>query len=313
MVELPDPPVPTDADLRDFQFMPIDIVRLFGSTFHARATDAEWRAGVTLWLKSYHQVPAGSLPDDDIELCRLAELGRDIKMWRKIKSMAMHGWSAANDGRLYHSVVAEKAAEAWYRKGEQKIRTLKARVAALEKRLSEAASDNDKRHLDSLLKPLRQTLLQTLDQPVTDRSKKPVTASNRQRQGQGQGYEQGEGQGQGDYNSSGPGGPAPKAAREGSKPQDALFQIWLPWLMERTGRPRQGCAGQIGKWRKAFANNDLALLAAFERCKADGTVDPMGWMEGAARSHKSREPGEQTTQEGLAEIEASGVYDGAIL
>ena len=38
----------------------IRINRLFGSSFHARASDAEWRAGVTLWLKSFHQVPAGS-------------------------------------------------------------------------------------------------------------------------------------------------------------------------------------------------------------------------------------------------------------
>lgn len=71
MVDLPAPPIPAEADLRDFAFMPIDINRLFGSAFHARSTDAEWRAGVTLWLKSYHQVPAGSLPEDDIELCRL--------------------------------------------------------------------------------------------------------------------------------------------------------------------------------------------------------------------------------------------------
>src|SRR5271167_2479587 len=96
------PPVPIDADLRDFGFMPLDIVRLFGSTFHARATDAEWRAGVTLWLKSYHQMPAGSLPADDIELCRLAELGRDVRAWKKIKAGTMHGWYACSDGRLYH-------------------------------------------------------------------------------------------------------------------------------------------------------------------------------------------------------------------
>ena len=32
---------------------------------------------MTLWLKAQDQVPAGSLPGDDVELCRLAELGRD--------------------------------------------------------------------------------------------------------------------------------------------------------------------------------------------------------------------------------------------
>lgn len=107
------PLVPADCDLRDFQFMPVDIVRLFGSRFHAISSDAEWRAGVTLWLKSFHQVPAASLPDDDIELCRLAELGRDVKAWRKLRANALHGWVLCSDGRLYHPVVAEKASEAW--------------------------------------------------------------------------------------------------------------------------------------------------------------------------------------------------------
>lgn len=48
MTDVPEPLTPADCDLRDFQFMPIDIVRLFNSRFHAIANDAEWRAGITL-------------------------------------------------------------------------------------------------------------------------------------------------------------------------------------------------------------------------------------------------------------------------
>ena len=110
------PLVPSDCDLRDFPFTPLFRARLFGSSFHARANDAEWRAGVTLWLKSWDQVPAGSLPDDDIDLCRLAELGRDLKAWRKVKEGAMRGWVLCDDGRLYHPVVAEGVLEAWDRR-----------------------------------------------------------------------------------------------------------------------------------------------------------------------------------------------------
>lgn len=115
MENLPEPLVPPEVDLRGFAFMPIDIVRLFGSRFHAIADDSQWRAGFTLWLKSWHQVPAGSLPDDDVELSRLAELGRDIKGWRKLRGVAMHGWVKCSDGRLYHATVAEKAMLAWTR------------------------------------------------------------------------------------------------------------------------------------------------------------------------------------------------------
>ena len=105
--ELPEPMTPPDADLRGFKYMPILIARLLGSSFHAHANDSEWRAGVTLWLRSWHQVPAGSLPDDDVELCRLAELGKDMKAWSKVRERALYKWVKCNDGRLYHEVVAE--------------------------------------------------------------------------------------------------------------------------------------------------------------------------------------------------------------
>lgn len=116
MTDLPAPLTPADCDLRDFAFMPFEGGRLFGSEFHAMAGDAAWRAGVTLWLKSWHQVPAASLPVDETALARLAELGRDVRTWKKIKAEALHGWVACSDGRLYHRVVAEKALESWLEK-----------------------------------------------------------------------------------------------------------------------------------------------------------------------------------------------------
>lgn len=110
------PFVPADVDLRNFHSMPVEINRLFASDFHAHATDGEWRAGVTLWMKSFHQVPAGSLPADDVSLARLAEFGRDMKSWRTVKERALHRWIPCTDGRLYHRVVAEKTLGAWIEK-----------------------------------------------------------------------------------------------------------------------------------------------------------------------------------------------------
>jgi hypothetical protein len=107
---------PPDCDLRDYQFMPVDISRLFGSEFHSHSNDAEWRAGVTLWLKSYHQVPAASMPDDDISLARAAEFSVQVKAWKKVRDKALRGWIKCSDGRLYHPVVAEKALEGWLEK-----------------------------------------------------------------------------------------------------------------------------------------------------------------------------------------------------
>ncbi|MEI8396290.1 MAG: hypothetical protein WCF85_16270 [Rhodospirillaceae bacterium] len=117
---LPAPLVPPDCDITDFKFMPVDISRLFDSDFNAQSTDSEWRAGVTLWLKSFHQVPAASLPDNDTILARLAEFGRDIDGWISVKAGALYGWVKCSDGRFYHPVVAEKAIEAWRRKQKQR-------------------------------------------------------------------------------------------------------------------------------------------------------------------------------------------------
>jgi hypothetical protein len=116
-----EPLTPPDCDLRDFARMMIDIPRLFGSEFDATANDSEWRFGVTLWLKSFHQVPAASLPDDDAQLARLCGLGRDVKTWRKAKAAALRGWERADDGLLYHPVVAEIALEAWLEKLTQRL------------------------------------------------------------------------------------------------------------------------------------------------------------------------------------------------
>lgn len=114
--QLPKPPVPSGVDLHDFSFTPIFRTQLFRSAFHARASDAEWRAGVTLWLKSWDQMPAGSLPNDEIELCRLAEFGRDQRSWKKVREVALHGWYRCDDDRLYHRVVAEGVLAAYARR-----------------------------------------------------------------------------------------------------------------------------------------------------------------------------------------------------
>lgn len=113
MVTLPAPLVPAEVDLRDFPFMPLDVRRLRDSRLVATRTPEEVVAAVLLWSASWHQQPAASLPDDDSELSQLAGYGRAIKEFRRVKDGALHGLVRCSDGRLYHPVVAEKAAEAW--------------------------------------------------------------------------------------------------------------------------------------------------------------------------------------------------------
>lgn len=118
----PEPLTPADCDLRGLEYMPLLGQRLFGSEFDALASDSEWRAGLTLWWAAWTQCPAASLPDDDIALCRLADLGRDLKTWRKLKARALHGFVKCSDGRLYHPTLAQQALVAWEKRVKERER-----------------------------------------------------------------------------------------------------------------------------------------------------------------------------------------------
>ena len=63
--DLPEPLVPADVDLRSFPTMPVDVQALRNSDMAVTATADEFRAAILLWIAAWHQVPAGSLPNDD--------------------------------------------------------------------------------------------------------------------------------------------------------------------------------------------------------------------------------------------------------
>jgi hypothetical protein len=107
------PLVPDDIVFSALHYIPIYPQRLFDSTLFAIATGDEFRAAFCLWLKSWNQKPAGSLPNDDRELCYLAGLAGNLGKWGKVKRIALRHWEVCDDGRLYHPVVAELVLQAW--------------------------------------------------------------------------------------------------------------------------------------------------------------------------------------------------------
>lgn len=143
------PLTPPDADLQDFPFMPLHVSRLRDSDLAAEESpEACWYA-VLLWGAAWHQIPAGSLPDNDSVLARLAGLGRDVRTFRKHRKGAMRGWVLCADGRLYHPVVAETVNSAWAEK--QAFRDRKARRKVIAEnaaaaRWGNASSDDDALH-----------------------------------------------------------------------------------------------------------------------------------------------------------------------
>jgi hypothetical protein len=292
VADLPAPLTPAGCNLQDFPHTPILRSRLFGSSFHARTTDSEWRAGVTLWLKAWEQVPAGSLPDDDIELCRLAELARDLKTWKKLKAGAMRGWVLCSDNRLYHPVVAEVVRNALDAKAAQRDKTLKARIAALQKALKET-SDSDKQvSLTEEIRKLSLSLSQKNLAAVTSSVTDPDTESKR-REEKGR-----EGKGLDISEANASGGKPPKL----TDPAEIIFGYGLSMLVN-AGTPEKQARSFLGGLRKE--HGDETLIDRLRECAKARVLQPLEWLAAALPPKGSAKPGKHS---GLAELNyAEGV------
>lgn len=106
---LPEPMTPAQCNLRGLPWMPLETARLLDSDLFLLSTGDEFKAAVTLWCKSWNQIPGGSLPSDE----RLLEALSGSKCWKKVRAMALRGWVQCSDGRLYHPVIAALAMQAW--------------------------------------------------------------------------------------------------------------------------------------------------------------------------------------------------------
>lgn len=141
-----EPLVPPDLDLRDFEWMPLEVVRLRDSGIVVVASAEAFRAAVLLWCAAWHQVPASSLPKDERMLCSLAGFGRDLKSWRAVAADALHGFIECSDGRLYHPVIAKNAIESFSKKKRQGSQTAAAtearRLAKIQR--DEAATEEER-------------------------------------------------------------------------------------------------------------------------------------------------------------------------
>lgn len=144
-----EPLTPIECDLRALRFMPVEIERLFRSKawLQAKRNPALGFYMMNLWARSWHEVPAASLEDDDDVLADAAMCSPDE--WPSVKAAALRGWVKCTDGRLYHPVVAEKALDAWKQKldfdsrraGFQKMQSDKGKASAAKRRTLKA-NDN---------------------------------------------------------------------------------------------------------------------------------------------------------------------------
>lgn len=105
--------VPAGCDLRDFAFMPLQVERLRRSKawLKCKRNPALAFYMVNLWTASWHDVPAGSLEDDDDVLADLAMCTK--RRWSIVRDDVLKEWVPIGDGRIYNPAICEKALVAW--------------------------------------------------------------------------------------------------------------------------------------------------------------------------------------------------------
>lgn len=119
---LPEPPIAAAADLRAYDWFPLQHKRLKRSSWWLAASDLARSRSIDLWCEAYEQVPAGSLPSNDAELAIYAGFGRDIPGFLAAKPELMAPWVLCSDGRYYHPVLCEIANTAWALREESRVK-----------------------------------------------------------------------------------------------------------------------------------------------------------------------------------------------
>lgn len=263
ITQLPAPLVPAEVDLRGLEYMPFFGNHLFGSEFNARCTDAEWRAGVTLWWAAWNQQPAGSLPDDDVALCRLADLGRDLKLWRKVKANALRGFLHCSDGRIYHPFLCKQVLVAWEKRVQERERKRKWRE---KKQGQDADGDGDKGGTKTG---------QDADVPAEGKGR-DVT-------------------GRDDVNSKSRSSPAGAAA---AKPPDpAKDEIWRSGkaLLQDEGMSKERAGSFIGKLCKDYGQ--VLVLQSIRDCVTAAPAKPSEWLIARCQERRAKAVNKQESLE----------------
>lgn len=268
MSDLPAPLTPADCDLSDFPYMELDVRRLRDSKFASTPNGDAFRAGILLWCAAWHQTPAASLPDDDIELASLAGYGRmpfSVKEWRKVRAEALHGFVKCSDERLYHPVIAEKAVHAFVAKNKY----------AYEKFCDRMRKENGKRVKDG--KPVFG--IPTHEQwnsgayPHGIPPEAPPTSNGIPAENALKGNREGEGEGTTSV-PTGTGGEAAKTSDQLTK--DELWKAGKSLLSE-SGLPAAQCGSFVGKLVKDYG--DAIVIEAVRGAVVARPADPVEYLK----------------------------------
>lgn len=127
------------VDVRCLPYMPLHIERLRRSKAWLRCKRRPDLAFylMNLWMRAWHEVPAGSIEADDDVLADAAMCSPDE--WERIKNDVLNGWEE-REGRWHHHVVTELAADGMEKVEASRRRTEAARHARQQNRSASVAS-----------------------------------------------------------------------------------------------------------------------------------------------------------------------------
>lgn len=236
-------PYPADTRAKGWRFE-IDTERIRQSDTWALAP-AETRPWLLmLWMVAWEQTPCGSMPNDDVLIA--ARLGLTPKVFAKQRAVLMRGWWLAEDGRLYHPVIAERVAEMVdYR---EKAATRKADYRA---RMQAQQADGQGSHAEV-----------------------PAESRGTNDTGTGTGTGTLEEIKRTDAIAS-------AAAAAHSDAQEAIFALGVPMLMA-AGVPEKNARSMLGRLRKY--NPDHAVVAAIDRCAKANALQPVEFLQGCLKT-----------------------------
>ncbi len=270
---------PPDADLQDFPFMPLHVARLRDSDLAAEGDPEGCWYAVLLWAAAWHQLPAGSLPDNDAVLTKLCGLGRDTKTFRKHRQDALRGFVLCEDGRLYHPVIAEQVMSGWESKLRQRYRT---EAAAAKKRDDRAGIPVDKRDP----RPLFGDWL-SLNYPASVPFLSLGTEDFVPRDKPSKGKREGQGDSVSEADASGAVAPELPVEPVIVDPEKVMFDDGIR-LLGAASIAQPAARQMLGKWKRD--HGAPAVITALGKAQREGAIDPKSFIEGVLRNgNRSRD------------------------
>lgn len=288
MTDLPSPMTPPECDLRGYEFMPLYGQKLFGSRLYTKAlrNPRAGLAAIKLWWSAWQQCPAGSLPDDDDDLAMLTDFGTDVKGWKAVREIALHGFVKCSDGRLYHPVLAIHAVEAFDRRRKERERKAKNRAKKDEPDSGSPASSSE-----DVPRPQAEAVPQDVPRDTTRTDASQTAEVPRERRGEDRtGHLRKE-----DAEPSALAQIAPRSVKE------VLWSDGLDLLCHMTGKPPNGCRSLMGKWLSDLQDDCPRLLLLLHQAQEAKPGGPVAWITKATAGVKA--------QRERAALPRSGAYE----